>query len=249
MRTAGDDGEDSIVERVPLSEQVQDKLLERIVAGNLAPGSRIVETRIAREFGISQAPVREALRSLASLGLVEMRPHRGARVRKPSREELVEAVHVRGVLEAYAAEIAAERISAGDLEKLEQLVEEMRVFARDGDALAQAHKNAEFHSTVIRSSGNGTLARSWKLLEPFTQTYLTSTAPGVDLAWLAGRHVTIIEALRARDPEAASRATREHFRQAAEVKGRMASTPATQEDAAGRDAWLEDEEWTPSTRG
>lgn len=222
----------SLVERVPLSEQVKDRLLERIVAGDLAPGSRIVETRVAREFGISQAPVREALRSLASLGLVEMRPHRGARVRQPSREEMIEAVHVRGVLEAYAAEIAARKISAEDLAKLERLLEEMLELARNGDALAQAHKNAEFHATVVAAAGNGTLARSWKLLEPFTQTYLTSTVSGVDLAWLAGRHVHIIDALRARDPEAASRATREHLEQAAEIKAR-AAPPVGTDGAAG----------------
>jgi DNA-binding GntR family transcriptional regulator len=231
MRTDQDVAQDSLVERVPLSEQVHDKLLERIVAGQLTPGSRIVETRVAREFGVSQAPVREALRSLASLGLVEMRPHRGARVRQPSRDELVEAVHVRGVLEAYAAEIAAEMISADDLGTLERLVEGMRELARNGDALHQAHKNAEFHATVVRASGNGTLRRSWKLLEPFTQTYLTSTAPGVDLVWLADRHVDILDALRARDPEAASRATRKHFQQAAEVKGRMAPSTGSDEDA------------------
>ncbi len=226
----------SVVARVPLSEQVKDKLVERIVAGELAPGSRIVETRIAREFGISQAPVREALRSLASLGLVEMRPHRGSRVRQPSREELVEAVYVRGVLEAYAAEVAAEKITAEEIEKLEQLLDGMRERARKGDAFTQAHLNAEFHSTIVHAAGNGTLMRSWKLLEPFTQTYLTSTASGVDLLWLAGRHEEIIDALRARDPEAASRAARKHLEQAAKIQaakieGRLTSIVGSDGDA------------------
>ena len=211
-----------LVERSVLSEQVKDRLLERIVEGDLEPGSRIVDTRVASEFGISQAPVREALRSLSSLGLVEMRPHRGAWVRKPSRDELVEAVLVRGVLEAFAAEQAAPRISEEVLAKLTELRDEMVDLAGKGDALAQAHKNAEFHATIIDASGNATLERTWKLLEPFSQTYLTATAPGVDLTWLAERHTGILEALRTRDPEAASLAMRQHMKEAAEIKGRLA---------------------------
>ena len=166
--------------------------------------------------------VREALRALASLGLVEMRPYKGAWVRRPTRSELVEAVHVRGVLEGYAAELAASRISDENIAKLEQLIDEMLDHAANGDVLAQSHKNTEFHALVVRAAGNDTLERTWKLLEPFTQTYLTATAPGVDLTWLAKRHVTILEALKNHDPEAASRATRTHLEQAAEIKGRLA---------------------------
>jgi DNA-binding GntR family transcriptional regulator len=211
----------ALVERSVLSDQVKDRLLDRIVTGELEPGSRIVETRVAREFGISQAPVREALRSLASLGLVEMRPHRGAWVRQPSPEELIEAVQVRGVLEAYAAEQAAANISDEIILDLERLLDEMLDLAGAGDALAQAHKNAEFHAAVVSAAGNATLERTWRLLEPFSQTYLTSTRPGVDLMWLAKRHEPILDALRAHDPEAASLMMRHHMDQAAEIRGRL----------------------------
>ncbi len=212
---------EALVERTVLSDQVKDRLLERIVSGELEPGSRIVETRVAREFGISQAPVREALRSLASLGLVEMRPHRGAWVRKPNQEELIEAVQVRGVLEAFAAEQAAPTISDELILDLERLLDEMLDLAANGDALAQAHKNAEFHATVVSAAGNAMLERTWKLLEPFSQTYLTATVPGVDLMWLAKRHEPIVDALKARDPEAAALVMRHHLEQAAEIRGRL----------------------------
>lgn len=212
---------EALVERTVLSDQVKDRLLERIVSGELEPGSRIVETRVAREFGISQAPVREALRSLATLGLVEMRPHRGAWVRKPNQKELIEAVQVRGVLEAFAAELAAPTISDELILDLERLLEEMLDLAANGDALAQAHKNAEFHATVVSAAGNAMLERTWKLLEPFSQTYLTATVPGVDLMWLAKRHKPIVDALKARDPEAAALVMRHHLEQAAEIRGRL----------------------------
>ena len=82
-----------------LSARVKDRILRWILEGQLPPGSRIVETRVARQLGTSQAPVREALRDLATLGLVEMHPYRGARVRIPDAGELVEAMEVRGELE------------------------------------------------------------------------------------------------------------------------------------------------------
>ena len=210
------------VERSVLSEQVKDRLLERIVKGELGPGSRIVETRIAREYGTSQAPVREALRALASHGLVEMRPYKGAWVRRPTREEFVEAVHVRGVLEAYAAELAAAAISEDDIARLDGLIADMLETAAHGDALTQAHKNGEFHGLIVRAAGNATLERAWKFLEPITQVYLTSAVPDIDLVWLARRHEAIVDALKRRDPAAASRETRIHVEQAAELKGRLA---------------------------
>jgi DNA-binding GntR family transcriptional regulator len=206
------------VERSVLSEQVKDRLLQQIVEGDLPPGSRIVETKVAREFGTSQAPVREALRALASLGLVEVKPHRGAWVRQPSAEELIEANEVRGVLEAFAAEQAAKVIDDKCIRTLEGLLDEMIELAKVGDAHAQAIKNAEFHATIIEAARNATLERSWKLLEPFSQTYLTASVPGVDLMWLAERHNELLEALRDRDPALAAEAARKHLHEAAQLK-------------------------------
>ena len=73
---------ESAVSRSVLAEQVKDRLLQDILAGRYPPHSRIVETRVARELGTSQAPVREALRGLEALGVVEILPFRGARVRR-----------------------------------------------------------------------------------------------------------------------------------------------------------------------
>src|SRR6476661_9634012 len=93
--------------RSVLSAQVKDRMLRWIIEGELPPGSRVIETRVARQLGTSQAPVREALRDLATLGLVEMHPFRGARVRQPAADELIEAMEVRGELEAICARQAA----------------------------------------------------------------------------------------------------------------------------------------------
>ena len=97
--------------RSNLREQIQDVLLQRIVEGTYRPGERIVETRIAQELGVSQGPVREALRDLEQLGCVVHEPGRGCSVRAFSAEELLEAFPVRAALEALAARLAAERIT------------------------------------------------------------------------------------------------------------------------------------------
>ncbi len=202
------------VARNVLSAQVKDRILQWILEGELAPGSRIVETRVARELGVSQAPVREALRDLTTLGLVEIQAYRGARVRKPTKQELIEAMEVRAELEAIAARQAAPTMTAETLGELRALVAEMSRHADEGDPHEHARTNTRFHAAVVRSAGNRTLLRLWEMLEPFARTYMTASVPGIDLHWLGSRHNAILAALEARDPEAASRAMTAHAREA-----------------------------------
>lgn len=203
-----------LLPRSVLSAQIKDRMLQWIREGELRPGSRVIETRIARQLGTSQAPVREALRDLATLGLVEMHPYRGARVREPEAGELVEAMELRGELEALAARSAVRRIDGAGIDRMRGLLDEMRASAARGDAHAQALQNSEFHDCVITASGNRTLQRLWSMLEPFARTYLTATVPGADLHWLAERHVAILDAFEARDPDRAASAMRTHAREA-----------------------------------
>lgn len=214
MSVAGAQGSDPPLARSVLSAQVKDKMLQWILEGQLRPGARIIETRVARELGTSQAPVREALRDLATLGLVEMHPYRGARVREPAPDELVEAMEVRGELEAMAARSAVRRITDADLDRLEAILDEMRSSAARGDAHAQALQNLAFHTTVVAASGNLTIQRLWTMLEPFARSYLTATVPGADLEWLADRHASVVDALRSGDPDRAAEAMRVHAREA-----------------------------------
>jgi DNA-binding GntR family transcriptional regulator len=202
--------------RSVLSSQVKDRILQWILEGELSPGSRIIETRVARQLGTSQAPVREALRDLTTLGLVEMHPYRGARVRQPAPDELIEAMELRGELEAIAARHAARLIDDAMLARMRGLLDDMRDSAARGDAHAQALKNADFHNCVVVASDNRTLQRVWSMLEPFARSYLTATVPGADLHWLAERHAAIIDALESRDPERAAQAMRTHAREAEE---------------------------------
>lgn len=199
------------VRRSMLGDQIKDRLLTWILEGTLAPGERIVETRIARELGISQGPVREALRDLATLGLVDLQPYRGARVRQPTVEEHIEAMQVRVELEAMAARLAAGRVTDELIGTLRRLIGEMEQLSAAGDAYGLALKDTEFHGAVVRTAGNATLERLWSMLEPFAQTYLTATRTGLDTPdHYAERHRPILTALVAGDAEEVDEAVRSH---------------------------------------
>jgi DNA-binding GntR family transcriptional regulator len=204
------------ISRSVLSDQVKDRLLQAILDGRYPPGARIVETRVARELGTSQAPVREALRDLEGLGVVETTAFRGARVRRPSADELLEAFAVRAELESLAARLAVTRLVEADLEVLAGLIEKMQAAADSGDSYAEATADATFHRRVVELAGNATLARVWRTLEPFSRTYITIVAPGTDRRRIADEHVPILDALRRRDPDLVVAVLHTHFDRAAE---------------------------------
>jgi DNA-binding GntR family transcriptional regulator len=203
------------ISRSVLSDQVKDRLLQAILDGRYPPGARIVETRVARELGTSQAPVREALRDLEALGVVETTAFRGARVRRPSAAELLEAFVVRSELESLAAQLAIPRMTDADLEALAAHVADMQRSADAGDAHAEAVADAAFHGLIIELSGNGTLMRVWRTLEPFSRTYITIEAPGTDRRHIADQHVPVLDALRRRDADLATTVLHRHFADAA----------------------------------
>jgi DNA-binding GntR family transcriptional regulator len=217
--------EDSGISRSVLADQVKDRLLQDILSGLYPPDSRIVETRVARELGTSQAPVREALRGLEAIGVVEITPFRGARVRRPTRNELLEAYEVRAELESLGARLAVPRMTDAALDELVALGDEMQAAAAAGDRHAVAVADAAFHARILEIAGNATLEGVWRSLEPFSRTYITLVAPGADAAWTASLHVPIITALRRREPEEVVGALRHHFSEARARLGEALDDP------------------------
>ena len=205
-----------VLERSSLRERIKDVMLQRILAGAYPPGSRLVETRIAQELGVSQASIREALRDLEHIGCVVYEPYRGCSVRKVSVEELLEAFPVRAALEALAARLAAGQMTDTELRELRSLYDAMVAAAVAGDPHEQAQVDAAFHGAIARGSRNATLARQWSFLEPYLRTYVTMSRPGTDLSEIAAGHLPVLEALEARDGERAAAAMAEHLHAAAE---------------------------------
>jgi DNA-binding GntR family transcriptional regulator len=205
------------ISREMLSTKIKDRILQLILEGELQPGDRVVETRIARELGVSQSPVREAIRDLVGVGFLEIEPYRGARIRRFTREEFLDDMEIRGELEAIAARRAATRIDSAEIARLRRLVEEMHAMGEAGDVHGQAMKNTEFHRSVVAASGSEALERAWTALEPFARTYVTASIPGTDLVWLGDRHLAIVSALEDGDADRAASVMREHADEARDL--------------------------------
>jgi DNA-binding GntR family transcriptional regulator len=196
--------------RLLLREHIKEMILERILNGDYAPGERLVETRLAKEFETSQVPVREALRELEVLRFVESEPFRGARVRAVSRAEMVEIFPVRSAIEEVAVRLATVELD-GDVEELEQHLNTMKLAAADGDRHEQVSADVEFHRTIIEASGNSILGDVWLSLRVEGRTMVTSLRAGIGLDEIVAIHEPILSAIRAKDPDEAASAMRRHF--------------------------------------
>jgi DNA-binding GntR family transcriptional regulator len=195
------------VRRTVLREEVKSVLLARILSGHYAPGDRLVEIRIAEELGVSQAPVREALRDLESVRFIESAPFRGARVRQISDTELIEVYPIRGALEEVAVREAAKRLN-GDVSELEVELAAMR---QAHDVREQVEHDARFHQLIVQASGNSRLIETWESLQVETRTAITALRTGLTPHAAAELHEPIVDALRRGHAGAAGRAIRSHF--------------------------------------
>jgi len=204
------------LERRVFREEIREQLIEDILSGRLPPGSRIVETRIAQQFGVSQGPVREALRDLELFGFVVSSPFRGTQVRKISTEELLEIYPIRAALEAVAARTAALRIDDATLGEMEELIAAMREASARDDTHAQANADGAFHHAIIKAAGNRMLEHVWQTMRLSITTCVTHAVTHRSLHEITERHVPLLEALRARDPVRAEAEIRKHIEEPGE---------------------------------
>ena len=204
------------IARTVLREQVKEVLLERILRGELEPGERLVETRLARELGTSQAPVREALRDLELLRLVESEPFRGSRVRAVDDSQLLPVFPVRAALEELAASEAARNADC-DVGALEHELESMREAAAAADWRTQIAHDVAFHRTMVELAGNEPLLQSWLVLGVEVSTAFATYQTLWDQTELAEFHVPIVEAIRAGDSRRAGAEARKHVRRTERV--------------------------------
>jgi len=186
---------------------------------------------VAKEFGTSQAPVREALRGLEALGLVDIAPFRGARVRRLDTEELLEAYVVRSTIEVLGARLAMANLTDVDVTALQAIGADMRRAAAAGDGRALAIIDASLHEKIMQLSGNRTLLRVWRSLEPLSRTYITLVGPNSDPNWTAALHDPILDAVERRDADGVVRAIEIHFE---EVRDRLAGDLAEVAEQQGQ---------------
>jgi DNA-binding GntR family transcriptional regulator len=199
------------IPRLVLSDWIKDYIIEAVLSGELKPGNRIVESSLARELGVSQAPVREAIRDLVLLGFLESEPYKGTSVRSFSYEELWETYTVRAALESLAARLAATHLTQEDVAHLSRILGEMMEAARQQDRDLLVQLDNRFHEAILKISRNKTLYQLWKTLQYGTWSIVTYRKSSYDPEYLAARHKELLEALKTSDPDRAARAMQSHI--------------------------------------
>lgn len=193
-----------------LSDSIKSVLMDRIMHGYYKPGERIVELRVAKELGTSQSPVREALRDLAAIGIIEMESRRGSRVRMPTGKELADISLVRSEVDALAATLATPRMNRHLLADLRGIYGEMKAHLDDENYVAMTQADAAFHRLIAKASDNIAIERVFDQLEPFARTFITLTIPNVDVRSIIVQHEVILDALESGDGAAAATRARDH---------------------------------------
>lgn len=182
----------------PLGDQLAGLLRARIVTGELAGGTHLVEEALAADHDVSRGPVRDALKSLLAEGLLESR-RRGFFVRDFTRDDVEELYAVRGAIEQLAGELAIAAVAA-DWSPAERAVQRMQAAADAGDWRDFAAHDLEFHSVFYRLSGNRRLAALWNQYRPTFAVLLDVTnSQDADLHPSADDHAKLLRLARSGD--------------------------------------------------
>ena len=184
----------------PRSETVRvtEILRNEIIDGLRQPGSRLVERNLATELGVSRVPIREALKVLASEGLVTNRPNTWSTVRAFSPSDIADLHEVRTVFDILSFELAAQRHNRDGLARLEATMEKGKEMSQVGDVLGAHRQAADFHAIVTELSGNQLLVEIGELLDSRMRWQLSQHD---DLDFVATEHAQLYEAIARRDQE------------------------------------------------
>ena len=195
-------------------EEAYSYLRKSILSGSLAGGTRLDIFRIASNLGMSRMPVREALRQLASEGLVVIRPNRGVVVTQLTPEDVLEIFEMRAALEGLAARLASPHLDEAAFQDLEHTLKRMDRYRHDPTQWIHLHN--EFHDYICRKSGRMRLAHQTLLMRRSVQAYyrvFIGAYHGVEVP--GSQHASLLAQLRAGDPASAERAMRDHIALAA----------------------------------
>lgn len=208
--------------RAPLSKSayVLDSLRREISDGRLEAGAAIIQEDVAKRLGVSQTPVREALRHLEAEGAVVYVPHRGATVAEMPPAAAIDFYYARAELEALVTRLAAERWTESQMADLEDRHRDLGAIVDEADQQTLVERNREFHFALF-SVGSPTIAPQiramWTSLPFRANRVLWDHRPNID-AFL-GWHGRILEALRQRDGEKGAVLMRAHVLEVIEMRG------------------------------
>ncbi|MAM57776.1 MAG: GntR family transcriptional regulator [Salinicola sp.] len=200
------------IQQRDLVNQIADMLTEALLKGDFAPGVHLAEAQLARDFGVSRAPVREAARLLESRGMLVSQPRRGFFVRTFNAAELDDVYDLRLCLERHAVRLLAGKLTAEMEAALDAQLETMRRVANDGTALQQIEEDVAFHRMLCQFSGNQRLVRVFdELCHEMRFCILLIGQLYDDPAQVAESHQPVMDALRTRDANACEAAIDYHI--------------------------------------
>ena len=193
-----------------LYEEVAERLRQRIFQRELEPGSWIDELKIADELGISRTPLREALKVLAAEGLVTMKVRRGAYVTEVSEKDLIDVYHLLSLLEADAVAVVAQSGSEAALAELQALHDELEGATQDRDRFFEI--NERFHLRLLELADNRwrqQMVSDLRKVMKLNRHHSLFKAGRIEES--LAEHRAVMQAIRARQPEAAAQRMRDHF--------------------------------------
>ncbi len=188
------------ITRVTLHDAVVNQIRDMIIEGTLMPGTRINEGQVGASLGVSRTPLREAIKTLASEGLVEIVPAKGAVVRHFTESDIRQILEVLKALEQTAARLACTNASNAEIKRIRQLHERMLALYAARNRLAYFKLNQSIHTAIVQASGNSVLAQTHETLQARIKRirFIGNETPDRWAAAVA-EHEEMIEALIARD--------------------------------------------------
>ena len=192
-------------------ETVKSVISKAIIEKELLPGERIIETKIARELNVSQAPVREALRDLEHLGIIESEPYRGAFVRGITREDMYNSYKMRMFLEHMAIDEGFMYVNEETIESIEDSLNEMEKSAAENALESYIEHDSYFHKAILGLSNNNILQRVWEHCDFRDLVRLGTVISGENLIILARRHNALRIALKSGDKKLAFKESEKHW--------------------------------------
>ncbi len=199
-----------IIEKRKISYQVSKYIQNMIINNELKSGERIVETKIAKQLGISQTPVREALRELETMGLVEIKPYLGCFVKSITQKELYQAYHLRSLLESFAVSHVG-NIREPELKMLGDKIKQMEYAQKANDKDLFGVYDVEFHEIIVKSAKNPLLERMWRMASVAQWTALTIETAHKPIEFFTELHKPICDCLSNGDYQGAQKEIENHF--------------------------------------
>lgn len=203
---------DATIERRTLHDEVVERMRDMVIEGHLKALERINETELCRRLGVSRTPVREAIKTLASEGLIELVRNKGAIVKRLGVDEIEDMLEAVAVIECYAAEVGVKRASPEEIEEIALMHKQMRQYFKTRDRLPYYKLNQAIHAAIVALTHNQTLIATHEVVQMRLRR-MRYVGSELQASWSGAmhEHEAMIKALKSRDAKAFRKAIDVHL--------------------------------------